>query len=448
MWRMQMRRQRIGRRCQRLRQQLQQHGRAWLEQLQQRRAWRVDCARPRHSHSPDGSFHQAVAPVLVLAQCFSLMPVRGVRAASAQGLYFSRHSWRTWYSLAYICCTSVDTLFTINLAVHGTLDVRSVEPIVFHGSILWGSYHFLQLARRWPALMRRWAHVEQQLPGYENWRQREHLTRRIHSVSLALLTLSLMEHLLSILSAVYHDYCPMRKDPIESYLYADAQQLFYVFPYSNWLGWLGKIQNVMLTFGWNYIDLFVIIVGMGLSELLARLKHQLQHLVERPMPELFWTYVRTRYRSIVELIYDVDEAVSGIMLISFGSNLYFVCLQLLKSINKMPSIVHAVYFYFSLSFLIGRSLSVLLFVSSVHDRAREPLRLLQLVPPGGYHGEVSRLASELSSDNVALSGLRFFSITRKLCLAVAGSIVTYELVLIQFHEDEKSWDCVAQPPLH
>jgi len=51
------------------------------------------------------------------------------------------------------------------------------------------------------------------------------------------------------------------------------------------------------------------------------------------MPEEFWTYIRTRYRSIVELIYEVDDAVSGLVLISFGSNLYFVCLQLLKSIK-------------------------------------------------------------------------------------------------------------------
>lgn len=51
------------------------------------------------------------------------------------------------------------------------------------------------------------------------------------------------------------------------------------------------------------------------------------------MPEVFWTYARTRCRSIVELILQVDDAVSGLMLISFGSNLYFVCLQLLKSIK-------------------------------------------------------------------------------------------------------------------
>lgn len=176
-----------------------------------------------------------------------------------------------------------------------------------------------------------------------------------------------MEHLLSILSAVCHDICPKRSDPVESYLYGVALQLFFVFPYSNWLGWLGKIQNAMLTFVWSYTDIFLMIIGIGLSELFARLTRQLRRLVQQvrecgsqqtrstwhiphstiqiahstcpiesslqPMPEVFWTYARTRYRSIVELILEVDNAVSGLMLISFGSNLYFVCLQLLKSIK-------------------------------------------------------------------------------------------------------------------
>lgn len=176
-----------------------------------------------------------------------------------------------------------------------------------------------------------------------------------------------VEHLLSILSAVCHDICPKRSDPVESYLYGVALQLFFVFPYSNWLGWLGKIQNAMLTFIWSYTDIFLMIIGIGLSELFARLTRQLRRLVQQvrecgsqqtrstwhiphstiqiahstcpiesslqPMPEVFWTYARTRYRSIVELILEVDNAVSGLMLISFGSNLYFVCLQLLKSIK-------------------------------------------------------------------------------------------------------------------
>lgn len=151
---------------------------------------------------------------------------------------------------------------------------------------------------------------------------------------------------------VYYDFCPRRKDPVESYLRGISLHLFEVFPYSNWLGWLGKLQNVLLTFGWSYMDIFLMIVGMGLSEMLARLNRSLKSHVRhvsseeylpiacqvmasiwQPMPEEYWTWSRTLYRSIVELIREVDDAISGIMLISFGSNLYFVCLQLLKSIK-------------------------------------------------------------------------------------------------------------------
>ncbi|KAM8719875.1 hypothetical protein ACLKA7_006005 [Drosophila subpalustris] len=432
--------------------QLQQHGQRWLQQVQQRTACcRVATKRGdtrRHLQLHNGSFHRAIAPVLVIAQCFSLMPVCGIYSPTARGLAFSWRSWRTWYALLYICSTAVDSVFSLNRAAHSLLDVRNVEPIVFHAGNLLGSLCFLQLARRWPSLMRQWSQVEQQLPRHQSWSHRQLLARRIQHVALALFSLSLMEHLLSIISAVYYDFCPSRKDPIESYLYSDGLQLFYVFPYSNWLAWLAKIQNVWLTFSWSYMDIFLMLLGIGLSDLLARITQHLEHVVQQPMPEEFWTYTRTRYRSIVELIYEVDNAVSGLALISFGSNLYFICLQLLKSINTMPSTVHAVYFYFSLSFLIGRSTAVLLFVSSVNDRAREPLRLLRLVPHAAYHDEVSRLSTELSADNVSLTGLKFFNITRKLFLTVAGSIVTYELVLIQFHEDEKSWDCLTQLPLN
>lgn len=90
-----------------------------------------------------------------------------------------------------------------------------------------------------------------------------------------------VEHLLSIISAVCHDICPKRSDPIESYLYAVGLQLFYVFPYSNWLGWLGIIQNALLTFIWSYTDIFLMIIGIGLSELFARLTRQLRRLVQQ-----------------------------------------------------------------------------------------------------------------------------------------------------------------------
>ncbi|EDW00096.1 GH12673 [Drosophila grimshawi] len=109
-----------------------------------------------------------------------------------------------------------------------------------------------------------------------------------------------------------------------------------------------------------------------------------------PMPETFRIYVHTAYPSIVELIDKVHVAVSGIMLISFGSNLYFVCLQLLitfHNYNFKPIISDA-----RLRF-------------SGSPRSPEPVRQLRLVSAEGYHEVVD------------------------------GNIVTNELVLIQFYED-------------
>lgn len=90
-----------------------------------------------------------------------------------------------------------------------------------------------------------------------------------------------VEHLLSIISVVYYDFCPRRSDPVESYLLGASAQLFEVFPYSNWLAWLGKIQNVLLTFGWSYMDIFLMMLGMGLSEMLARLNRSLEQQVRQ-----------------------------------------------------------------------------------------------------------------------------------------------------------------------
>jgi len=72
---------------------------------------------------------QSPFKVLLIAQCFSLMPVCGINAATAQGLYFNWHSWRTWYSIVCISSTAIDAMFNINMAVHRMLDVRNVGEL-------------------------------------------------------------------------------------------------------------------------------------------------------------------------------------------------------------------------------------------------------------------------------------------------------------------------------
>lgn len=94
------------------------------------------------------------------------------------------------------------------------------------------------------------------------------------------------------------------------------------------------------------------------------------------------------------------------------------------------------YFWLGLIFLIGRTLAVSMYAAEVNDESKRPIEVLRTIPRDGWCLEAKRFAEEVVNDTVALTGMKFFNMTRKLVLKVTGSIITYELVLIQFHQDE------------
>ncbi|XP_067648198.1 gustatory receptor 5a for trehalose-like [Eurosta solidaginis] len=263
------------------------------------------------------------------------MPVRGILADSPKRLSFHWMSFRSWYCILCTILTIADTVLTANMViVKGDLDVRSIEPVIFHVNTLSASIGFLDLAGHWPELMRKWERVERQLPPHQDWRKREALSVRIHRVTFVLIALSLTERLLSTISAIHFaNYCPVRKDPIESYFYSVVTQIFITFEYSTFFAWFGKILNVLMTFDWSYMDVFLMIIGIGLSSLFEQVQGSLNQSKSKAMPESFWTQTRLQYRLICDLVEEVDSAVSRIIMLSFASNLYFVCIQLLKSMK-------------------------------------------------------------------------------------------------------------------
>lgn len=88
----------------------------------------------------------------------------------------------------------------------------------------------------------------------------------------------------------------------------------------------------------------------------------------------------------------------------------------------MASTSHFIYFYASLSFLLGRTLAVSLYLSEINERSREPLGVIKQVPKEGYYAEVDRFAHEITVDNVALTGLQYFNVTRGLVLTVRKNL--------------------------
>lgn len=90
-----------------------------------------------------------------------------------------------------------------------------------------------------------------------------------------------------------------------------------------------------------------------------------------------------------------------------------------NAFRPMPSFAHAIYFWFSLFFLIARTLALSLYAASIHDESKKPIDVLRAVPHYSWCTEVRRFGEEVVNNTVALSGMRFFFLTRKLILSVS-----------------------------
>lgn len=81
-------------------------------------------------------------------------------------------------------------------------------------------------------------------------------------------------------------------------------------------------------------------------------------------------------------------------------------------------LITKIYFWYSLFFLIGRNLSVLIFASLVNEAAKQPINILRPFASKSWNMEVQRFLETVRDEVGALSGHKFFYLTRTLILAV------------------------------
>lgn len=85
----------------------------------------------------------------------------------------------------------------------------------------------------------------------------------------------------------------------------------------------------------------------------------------------------------------------------------------------MPTMVHAVYFWFSFIYLISRTLAVILYSAEINDQSKEPFKVIRVVPKEAWCLEIKRFSHEVTRDTIALTGMNFFFLTRSMVLSVS-----------------------------
>ncbi|XP_012345927.1 gustatory receptor for sugar taste 64f-like isoform X1 [Apis florea] len=394
------------------------------------------------------SLHASMRPIIMLAQFFSLFPVSGVNSPDASYLRF------TWRSPKFIYCTisflssSIMTIFNVLRIITTGISSIKMTTFVFNGTNLIASFLFLKLAMRWPCLMVTWEKLEKELSQRHRKISKISLSMKFKIVTIIVMTFALVEHSLSII----HGYFKAKEcidfheeqSILGVYFQMQFPQIFSRTSYSLWKGILVDIINILSTFSWNFVDLFLILISIALTDQFRQLNSRLYsvrgkyHFIVKAMPEWWWAEARSDYNHLATLTRQLDSHISIMVLLSFATDLYFICIQLLFSFNPMRGIIEKIYFGFSFGFLLARTTVVSLCAATIHDESLLPAPILYSVSSSSFSTEVMRFLSQVTTDNICLTGMKFFSVTRSLVLTVAGTIVTYELVLVQFNTTQQT----------
>ncbi|XP_054011018.1 gustatory receptor for sugar taste 64f-like [Hylaeus anthracinus] len=407
--------------------------------------------RDEHSHSMDAaipeSFHCAMRPILRLAQLFGILPVSGIKSQSPTELRFKIFSFLTVYSVFII----VMILFITVISMIHMMTTISAETFhtrggigeatigtVFYGNSLLGAILFFWLSSRWTSLQYEWKAMEQYIDS--NCTVHPRLRWKFLLISSTVLLLALIEHILSILNnAGSYEWDGSSNSTFRNFLEIYSLRshafVFKIMDYNFAFGIYIFIVSKLATFIWNFTDVFVMLVSTGLAERYKFLNKRVAIMLVKDRRSFSWHKVRKAYAVLSALVKKVDDHISPIILLSFGNNLYFICLQLLNGLSNSvsSSILSDIYFFGSFAFLIARTCAVTLFTARIHDQSKRVLPCLYSCSTSSYDSEAQRLEYQLATDDVTLTGLRFFSITRNFMLAVAGAIITYEVVLLQFN---------------
>jgi gustatory receptor len=171
-------------------------------------------------------------------------------------------------------------------------------------------------------------------------------------------------------------------------------------------------------FAWNFVDIYLVIISILLTQNFVCINRKLHNNRRLKSPQ-FWNELWCAYKVSVDMVERTNKLNGGTILISFFSNLYFTCVQLLGCFKSEASLFDGLYLWFSLIFLIGRTLAVCWYASQINDESKKPLNVLRSIHSDYFDVTMKRFTEQLVSGKVALSGMNFFYLTRKLILSVS-----------------------------
>lgn len=147
------------------------------------------------------SLHAAMRPIIVLAQCFSMLPVCGIYKPDASYLRFTWRSPKILYAaIAFLGVLAMTIANLVRLLTSG-INSTKMTTFVFYATALVTAVLFVRLAMQWPCLALTWEKLEREFTSRHRRISKTTLATRFKIVTAVVMLLALVEHSAAVLSA-------------------------------------------------------------------------------------------------------------------------------------------------------------------------------------------------------------------------------------------------------
>lgn len=287
------------------------------------------------------SFELSPHTALRVSQLFGLFPVN-FEAENPKEIQFCWRSWRAAVSVIFIVCVTFTALTILKVQVQqGPLTASNIAGVIFFSSCAFVAIQFLRVALSLKEFMVLWTQTEAHFTAnaaYTLPRKPMTIRRKFKAVTFGYLLLALVEHLLFHSSKFYDLFYDMKVcnqsdiDYIKTYT---KRNLGFIvdnlpFEYNNIVGLLMQYLILSYTFAWNFLDLFIILVSLGIINLFEKVNWRVKNMRGLLIGESVWAEIRFHHVQVQELLAYVNSLIGVMVVFACFMDGYFILLQLLK----------------------------------------------------------------------------------------------------------------------
>lgn len=208
------------------------------------------------------------------------------------------------------------------------------------GSCFVNNFLLFRIAQKFKDFMVYWSNTEsyfscdkyKTLCNTKAW----NLRKKICRAATAYLILSALEHLFylgSEINKLVHDIRLCAKWEVNYFEVFIKRHIGFVvnnFEYNHALGLFFEYLNVSYTFCWNFLDLFIIVLSLGIAFLFEKINCRIEHFRASVVKENVWAEIRYHHVKVCELLYYTNGLVGKTVAFTCFVDGYFILVQFLN----------------------------------------------------------------------------------------------------------------------